>query len=194
MSTPICTHCAKPFERRYTSMQAVCSPRCAARKVAADKRAKAEAAKAEKRADRAKLESFKRLPTLIAEAQHEVNRYVRLRDELRYGRVCISCGARPTNKPGGTLDAGHFRSRGSAPHLRFYLPQIALQCVRCNRDRGGERDGFKRGLVERLGAERVDAIEAMNFPSTVDREYLRRMKRVMAEKANRMKKRLDSAR
>ena len=192
MSTPICAHCSKPFTRRYSTLQAVCSPKCAQAKVNADKRAKKAAQIAERKVDKAKLDAMKRLPVLIDEAQREVNRYVRLRDERRYGRVCISCGSKPTNKPGGTLDAGHFRSRGSAPQLRFYLPQIALQCVRCNRDRGGERDGFKAGLSLRLGAERVAAIEIMSGPANVDRDYLLRMKRVMAKKANREKKRLES--
>lgn len=30
----------------------------------------------------------------------------------------------------GGFDAGHYRSRGSAPHLRFYTLNIAGQCKR----------------------------------------------------------------
>lgn len=187
----VCLHCKTRFEPWITSMQRGCSYDCLAELARKDRERKAaEAKKIERATDRAKREALKRLPDLIAEAQREVNRYCRLRDLYYHGRVCISCGASPENKYGGTMDAGHYRSRGSAPQLRYYTPQIAMQCVRCNRDRAGERDRFRAGLVGRIGLEKVEAIEAMNGPANTDRAYLIRIKKVFSKKANRMQRRL----
>lgn len=178
-----CAHCAQPF-LRLRPLQAVCSPICARRKVEADK-------KAERESDRQRREALKRRRDWIAEAQAAVNKYVRLRD-LCAGRGCISCGARPEQKRGGTYDAGHFRSVGSAPHLRFYLPNVHLQCVRCNRHLGGNAIEYRRGLVERIGSERVEAIEAMQGVGKWSVDYLRRLKAVMAKRARRLEKRLEN--
>lgn len=180
-----CAHCAREFIPARP-LQAVCGPLCAARRV--------KAAKKEERAQtRARKAATKRRRDWVAEAQAAVNKYVRLRDMAR-GCGCISCGARPGQKFGGTMDAGHFRSVGSAPHLRFYLPQIALQCVRCNRHLSGNAVEFRRGLVLRLGVSNVESIEAMQGSMKWPIEYLARLKKIMAKKARRLEKRIEMQR
>ena len=55
-----------------------------------------------------------------------VNKYIRLRD---VGKECISCGTPlVAEQLGGGFDVGHYRSRGAAPHLRFYTLNIHGQC------------------------------------------------------------------
>ena len=88
------------------------------------------------------------------------------------------------------MDAGHFRSVGSAPHLRFFTPQIALQCVTCNRYQGGRALDFRRALVERRGAAWVEALEGMQGLAKFDIAYLQRLKAVFARLARRLEKRL----
>ena len=191
MRTPICTHCAKPFERRYSSMQAVCSPRCAARKVAADKRAKAEAAKAEKRADRAKREAMKTLPELKTEAKTQMHLFVRLRDQAA---GCISCGT-PFQGPaiGGAFDAGHYRSVGSAKHLQFDPRNVHGQCKHCNDYLGGDPVRYRVGLIARIGLAEVEALECDETPRKYTRDQVRELREHYRAEANRLKKRLDSA-
>lgn len=175
----------------FRPMQQVCGPVCASRLVrsaAAEKKAKE---KAERALDRAKREGMKPRRKWLAEAQAAVNKYVRLRD-MRAGCGCISCGATPSQKFGGTMDAGHFRSVGSAPHMRYYLPQIAMQCVRCNRHLGGNAVEFRRGLIERRGLERVEAIEAMQGVAKWPIDYLQRLTRIMSKKARRVEKRMET--
>jgi hypothetical protein len=172
-----CRICDKPFEPRMP-LQAVCGLICA-RKVPQIAR------KAAKAQDKARREAIKPRSKWLAEAQQVVNRYVRLRDMLA-GKGCITCGAHPEQKRGGTSDAGHFRSVGSAPHLRFYTPQIALQCTVCNRYQGGRQLDFRRALVERNGAEWVERIEAMQGVAKFDIDYLRRLKRVIGKRVKRM--------
>jgi hypothetical protein len=179
-----CQHCAKPF-LPARPLQAVCSPVCA-RRLGEVKKAK------EKQALRERKKALETIPELKKAAQVAVNKYARLRD-IYAGRGCISCGARPEQAYGGTADAGHFRSVGAAPHLRYYLPQIRLQCVRCNRYLSGNVSAYRVGLVALLGVQAVEEIERMQGSSKWGADYLRRLKAVFTKKARRMEKRLENA-
>lgn len=143
----------------------------------------------ERKADREKRQAIKPRAKWLAECQAIVNKLVRLRD-LSLRRGCFTCGATPDQKFGGTYDAGHFRSVGSAPHLRFWMPQIALQCIPCNRHRGGQALAFRRALVEKRGVEWVEALEAMHHVAKFDIPYLIRFKSVMGKRLRRMEKRI----
>jgi hypothetical protein len=178
-SCPVCLKAFIPAR----PLQSVCGPICARRSVAA-KKAK------ERKETRAKRESLKTRRQWIAEAQVAVNKYCRLRD-IHAGRGCISCGAPYRLAGGGAFDAGHFRSVGSAPHLRYFTTQIRLQCVRCNRHLAGNAVEFRRGLVALLGVEKVEAIEVMQGTAKWSIEYLRRLKAVMSKKARRLEKRME---
>jgi hypothetical protein len=63
------------------------------------------------------------------------------------------------NVPGGAVDAGHYRSRGSAPHLRFDERNVHAQRKQCNRYDSGNVVGYRIGLIERIGLEAVEALE-----------------------------------
>lgn len=176
-----CRVCQREFAPARP-MQAVCSLSCA--KQVPKQQRKQKAAQ-----DRARKEALKPRSKWLQEAQTVTNRYVRLRDMLE-GRGCITCGDKPQQKRGGTVDAGHFRSVGSAPHLRFYTPQIALQCVTCNRYQGGRALDFRRALVERRGSDWVEWIESLQGVAKFDIAYLRRLKQVMARRCKRLERRL----
>jgi len=184
-----CIRCGKSFVPKYTSMQVACSVVCARRYATSERQSRE---KAEKQQIKARKERIKTRREWIAEAQQAVNKYVRLRDHCA-GRGCISCGSKPEERFGGAVDAGHFRSVGSAPHLRYYLPQIRLQCVRCNRYLSGNVAEYRKGLVELMGLERVEQIEAMQGVAKWDTDYLKRLKAVMNKKARRLEKRKEAA-
>jgi hypothetical protein len=173
------------------SLQFACGPACAhawAKKVAAQKEARAKKVERKSLAERkAKLKTRREW---IAEAQVVVNKVARLRDILA-GHGCISCGARPDWRFGGSVDAGHFRSVGSAPHMRFYLPNIHLQCKRCNRDLGSNTVEYRKGLVERITVNRVEEIESMQWTAKWSVDYLQRLKKVMNKKARRLERRIE---
>lgn len=139
-------------------MQCACGPMCAqafAAKANAKKAAKAAAE--DKRKTKAQLEELKTLPTLAKECEKEMNRYVRLRD---WNMGCISCG-KPFNPDqiGGSCDAGHYRSKGSAKNLRFDERNLHGQCKHCNDYLAGNPVGYRMGLIERHGLEMVEALE-----------------------------------
>ena len=143
-----------------------------------------KAAKKTQKDDRAKLKTDKdKIKTIgqrISDVQASVNRYIRARD---LGKPCISCGEIRAQKRGGTVDAGHYRSRGAAGHLRFNLFNIHGQCVTCNRFNSGNVVDYRIRLIERIGIDRVERLENDNRPRKFTHEYLKRMKRIFSKRA-----------
>lgn len=189
LKTKTCANdqCKKEFTQQKP-MQKVCSPLCAA------KYAEQSRAKKEKKQARADLAKFKRenkpISQWIAEAQKSVNAYIKLRD---HDKPCISCGKPDTGYNGlrgQMFDAGHYRSRGAASHLRFNTNNIYKQCVRCNRNLSGNVVEFRKNLVELKGEEFVLALEHDNQIRKFDREYCERVKRIFNKKTRLAKKRL----
>jgi hypothetical protein len=142
-------------------LAAVCGVPCAiehARTVAAKQKAKERSA--ERAADKVKRERLKTRGDHIADVQKVFNELVRFRDR---GEVCISCDtvlSTLSDKIGGGYDCGHYRSRGSAPHLRFDLRNAHGQCKKCNRYRSGNAADYRIGLIVRIGLAAVEALEA----------------------------------
>lgn len=141
-------------------MQTVCSVMCAV----LDARIKREQEETKKRQeqrrkDRETRDRLKTRSDWIKEAQREFNKYIRLRD---VGFGCVSCGAELVREAaaGGGYDCGHFRSVGSAPHLRFDPRNAAGQCKRCNRYGAGMVAEYRKGLISRHGLAFVLEVEA----------------------------------
>lgn len=155
----ICTVCAKPF-LRLNSLQVVCGVNCARKVPVITRKAKAEAARAERAKDRAARERLKTRKELTAEAQKAFNDFIRLRD---HGKPCICCGAAmnwSSDRPGGEIDAGHYLSVGSAPHMRFVEANVHAQRKSCNKPGGAKRHAFRAGMIERIGLAAVLVLEA----------------------------------
>lgn len=181
-----CKGCGQPFTPTRPLQTACCLP-CAA-KVGKQKaeRERTKAQREEKRRDRAQLERLKTKPQLTKEAQREFNRYIRLRDA---GRPCICCGATLADEAiGGGADAGHYRSVGSAPNLRFNEDNCHAQAKKCNRYGSGRAVDYRIGLIARIGADRVEALEADNTPRHYTKDELRSIRNTYRAKANQMKK------
>ncbi len=81
--------------------------------------------------------------------------------DIAAGYGCIDCG-KPfePQKPGGSVDAGHYLSRGSAPHLAFDERNVHAQRKNCNRPGGATAAEYRAGLVERIGHAAVEELEA----------------------------------
>jgi hypothetical protein len=123
------------------------------------------------------------------EAQAAVNRYIRARDR---NKPCVSCGCDLSVNYGGTTDCGHYRSRGSASHLRFNLLNMASQCSRCNRYLSGNIVEYRKELINRIGVERVEALENDNEPRKFDIDYIKRVKKIFNKRARFYEKRKPS--
>jgi len=155
-----CKVCKAKFVPRRP-MQSCCSYPLPCEALKADQIAAKSAAKrdAERRKDtKDKLAAIEKMPVLVKRAQAAFNLFIRTRDK---GQTCIDCG-KPfePNKPGGSVDAGHYLSRGSAAHLKFMEDNCHAQRKNCNMPGGATRLDYRNGLIARIGLERVEAIEA----------------------------------
>lgn len=173
MNRSLCPHCRKRLPPGERIHEACIEPWQIALK-AKEERKKAKearaAAKVERAETRRKKQERKRIPELIQEAQNSFNAYIRLRDR---GQACICCGSPLTlSAVGGGYDAGHYRSTGSASHLRFNEDNVHAQRKYCNRHKAGRAVDYRIGLIQRIGLERVEALENNNAPHKWEREEL----------------------
>lgn len=122
--------------------------------------AKAQAAreKKERKELRVRKEAIKPRGKWMSEAQAAFNAFIRERDRLA-GYPCISSG-RPLDWSGNNVDAGHYRSRGSAPHLRFDERNCHAQSKQDNRYGSGNAVDYRIGLIARISLQAVEALEA----------------------------------
>lgn len=144
-----CSVCERSFIPART-MQSVCSPRCAAKKVK-------DAKKAEREETKRRKESVKSRAEWLREAQAAFNSYVRYRD---HHLPCISCGRHHT----GQWHAGHYLSRGARPELAFHPDNCHKQCAPCNTHLSGNLVLYRVNLIERIGLDRVEWLEGPHDP------------------------------
>lgn len=146
-----CSHCKAEFLPSRMG-QKVCSVECA-KSIAVKKREKVERAN-----DRQKREQLKTRSQWMKEAQIAFNAYIRERDREQ---LCICCDKHlGGDDVGGAFDCGHYRSVGSAPHLRFDERNAHGQRKQCNRWGAGRAVDYRLGLIRRIGLAAVEALEA----------------------------------
>jgi len=135
-------------------------------------------AKRKLKENRKALKEFKDgdIPHLTKVAQQVFNKYIRKRDEHL---PCISC----KHKDGLTLiyneddeleyvptkeatqrqrHAGHFRPTGRNHQLRFNEDNAHSQCSICNNHLSGNLVPYRVALIEKIGLDRVETLEANN--------------------------------
>lgn len=176
--------CAEPSCGRtfipFRPMQAVCGPVCASKLVRGKR-------KAEKEQTRQRRRALETIPELIRAAQKEFNAYIRERDK---DQPCICCGRTTTDKgllTGSRWDAGHFRSTGSASHLRFNEDNCHRQLVYCNRHGAGRAVDYRKGLIARIGLHRVEALESDNTVKKWTADELRAIRATYRQKLKELK-------
>lgn len=146
----------------WSSLQAVCSAKCAAEFVRLDVGI-AYARKAIKADQKLQKRQAKPKSYWAAKAQQANNAYIRVRDE---SEPCISCGRHHD----GQYHAGHYRSVGSAPELRFHPWNIHKQCSACNNHLSGNHIEYRKRLIVKIGVDAVEWLEGKHAPQkyTVD--------------------------
>ena len=167
-----CKQCGSMFEPQRP-LAYICSPICAGRYVRAQKKEQNER-------DKARKAAIKRIPDLIKEAQFVFNAYIRARDSAK---PCICCGQALTQEAvGGGYDCGHYRSTGSASHLRFHEDNAHGQRKVCNRYGAGRAVDYRIGLIARIGLGRVEALESNCVPHKWQRDELIEIKETYKRK------------
>lgn len=172
--------------------QAVCSPACAIADASTNKsnqeKARKSLAQVRRREIKVRKEKLKTRGDHLREAQAAVNEYVRLRDAHL---PCISCNSLPSDHDlitGSRWDAGHYRSVGACPELRFEPLNIHRQCVKCNRNLSGNAVEYRIRLVLRIGADKVAWLEGPHEPRKYTVEEIKAIKAEYRAKTRELKK------
>lgn len=173
---------AQPF-------QTWCSPDCAVVIIRQrQEKQRKSFAQRERREIKVRKEKLKSRADHLREAQAAVNEYVRLRDAHL---PCISCDSMPNDNDlmtGSRWDAGHYRSVGACPELRFEPLNIHRQCVKCNRNLSGNAVEYRIRLVQRIGVETVAWLEGPHEPRKYTVEEIKNIKAEYRAKTRELKK------
>lgn len=173
-----CAICREKFVPR-SSWAKACSPKCASVHVAAERR------RLDAKQTRERKQALKTKPEWLKEAQAAFNAFVRMRDQIA-GHSCISSG-RPLDWSGNAVDAGHYRSVGSAPHLRFNEDNCHAQSKHNNQYKSGNAIDYRLGLIARIGLAGVEALESDNESRHYTIDDLKRIKAEYKAKLKAMK-------
>lgn len=144
--------------------QAVCSYPCGlAIKDVNQTRARKALADVGRKELQAAKERIKPKGQYMREAQTAFNAWIRARDAAH---PCISCGRHHE----GQYHAGHYRTVGANPELRFEPANVHKQCAPCNNHKSGDIVNYRINLVYRIGQAQVDWLEGPHEPQryTID--------------------------
>ncbi|MEE4668247.1 recombination protein NinG [Pseudomonas alliivorans] len=111
-------------------------------------------------------EALKSRSDHIKDTQQAFNEWVRHRDAAL---PCVSCGRHHEGK----YDAGHYRTVGSNPALRFEPLNCHKQCVPCNQHKSGNVIEYRIELARRIGTTNVEWLEGPHEPQKYTVEELK---------------------
>lgn len=157
-----CTVCREWFFP-VRAEQYVCSYECAcvhgkatndaakAEKQREEKKLRLQAEKAARKRQADRRIAVKPLSYFIKQAQQAFNEFIRYRDRLL---PCISCDRHHD----GQYHAGHFRTTGANPELRFNEDNCHRQCAPCNNHLSGNLTAYRPALIAKIGQARFDVL------------------------------------
>ena len=170
-----CRICKEKFQP-FNSLMVVCSPKCAIE----DAREKKK--KADKKFVRDGRERLKTKSDHLREAQTATNAYVRERDK---NEPCISCG---TTKETIQYCAGHYKTRGGHPELRFHPMNIHKQCNQyCNLQLSGNIPKYRPNLIDKIGLSNVEWLEGQHESQNLTIGDIKEIKQYYKEQLKRLK-------
>lgn len=130
-------------------------------------KAKHEAEKADRQRLAEKKQQVKPLSYFIKQAQQAFNDFIRYRDR---NLPCISCDRYHE----GQYHAGHFRTTGANPELRFDEDNCHKQCAPCNNHLSGNLIAYRPALIAKIGQARFDALMGPHeLPKWKREDYIR---------------------
>lgn len=130
-------------------------------------KAQKEAEKADRKRLAEKKQQVKPLSYFIKQAQQAFNEFIRYRDRHL---PCISCGRHHE----GQYHAGHFRTTGANPELRFDEDNCHRQCAPCNNHLSGNLINYRPALIQKIGQARFDALMGPHeLPKWKREDYIR---------------------
>ncbi|AHZ95073.1 recombination protein NinG [Pseudomonas amygdali] len=129
-------------------------------------RARKAIAQRDRQEIKVRKEKLKSRSDHMRDTQQAFNEWVRHRDAAL---PCVSCGRHHQGK----YDAGHYRTVGSNPALRFEPLNCHKQCVPCNQHKSGNVVEYRIELVRRIGIVNVEWLEGPHEPQKYTVEELK---------------------
>lgn len=173
--------CKKRFNP-HNSSQTVCSIECSRKYAKQLREKKIKQDQKDWNIEKKRLkEKLKTTSDYLQETQVIFNTFIRLRDK---NEPCISCSRPLVSK----YDAGHYRSVGSSPSLRFDEMNVHGQCVHCNQHLRSNAIEYRIRLVKKIGVKEVERLEGPLEPKHYSKAQLILMKTEYREKIRILKK------
>ena len=171
-----CKSCGKLFTQ-FNSLAVVCSIDCAiqyAKDNKVQERTRRTLYKIAK-------EKIKKRSEYLSDAQKAFNAFIRERDK---NEPCISC----MRHHQGLYHAGHYRSVGACPELRFCELNVHKQCSACNNHKSGNILEYRINLVKKIGAEQVEWLEGKHEPKKYSIDQIKEIKANYKNKLRELKR------
>ncbi len=158
-----CKNCGEEFTPRFKTTEKYCWDE-ACKEVEIKLFFEKEREKARKAKEKAwrkekkeRNEALKTVGDYIKEVQTVFNKWIRLRDRHE---PCISCQRHHE----GQYHAGHYRSVGGNPELRFHELNNNKQCAPCNNHLSGNLINYRINLIKKIGIKWVEVLEGPHSP------------------------------
>lgn len=135
----------------------------------------------ERREIKVRKERLKSRADHLREAQAVFNEWVRLRDA---DLPCVSCGRHHD----GQYHAGHYRTVGANPEIRFEPLNVWKQCAPCNTHLSGNLVNYRLSLLQRIGAEKLAWLEGPHPARKYTIEEIKAIKADYREKIKELKR------
>lgn len=113
-------------------------------------------------------EKLKNRADHLKDTQVAFNAWIRARDA---DLPCISCGRHHE----GQYHAGHYRTVGANPELRYEPLNAWKQCAPCNNHLSGNLINYRISLLQRIGEEKVTWLEGPHEAKKYTVEELKAM-------------------
>ena len=126
-------------------------------------------------------EKLKNRADHLKDTQVAFNAWIRARDA---DLPCISCGRHHE----GQYHAGHYRTVGANPELRFEPLNAWKQCAPCNNHLSGNLINYRISLLQRIGEEKVAWLEGPHQAKKHTIEELKAMTADYRAKTKELKK------
>jgi len=172
MRPKTCKSCRNKFVP-VRQLQSVCSAACA---IAIVRTRQAKRAAKQQRQDKQRIKTKAKW---LQEAQSEFNKFIRTRDKFN---PCVSCGRHHE----GQYHAGHYRSIGAAPELRFSELNVWKQCQPCNNHKSGNILEYRINLIKKIGLDKVEWLEGKHPANHYSIEDLKGIKEHYKQKTKQL--------
>ncbi len=176
-----CRICKAEYQP-FNSLQKVCGVKCAVEMTNKNNAAKEKKIQLDfRRETRERKIAMKSKSKWLAEAQTACNAYIRERDK---GIPCISCG----NTNDVKYCAGHYKTRGGHPELRFHPMNIHRQCDwHCNMNLSGNIAEYRPKLIEKIGLKNVEWLEGKHEQQNLTIDDIAEIKQYYKEQLKNLK-------